>query len=390
VYRGSRRVPGLFEHTDASGRTVYTARLRLRGKQQRVTLDANTKTDAIEELAALRVDGRRGDPIRSSSLVPEVDEVADQWLAALDLRVHHRDPGKRYSPRTVALYRDRLKRHVLPVLGTTPIDEVTVADLRRLVDRLGRKLAPGTVTQIIAMTSGLFRFAVRERMIERNPVRDLDRDDRPSAGRQTEPRYLAPDEVADLLARMSDTFRPVAATATFAGLRISEALGLTWADVDFAAKVIHVRRQLDPDGTIRDVTKTRSSTADVPLLPALDRELKAHRSRQAEVELRLVHASHLVFATRTGKPQGRRNALRAVQRAAEAVGLTGEGQQPVGLHDLRHSFVAIALDSGVTLVEAAVLARHANARVTGMVYAGISEQAKAKIAGKLTAAGYGV
>ena len=31
------------------------------------------------------------------------------------------------------------------------------------------------------------------------------------------------------------------------------------------------------------------------------------------------------------------------------------------------SFVALALDSGVTLAEAAVLARHANAKVTGAI-----------------------
>jgi hypothetical protein len=43
----------------------------------------------------------------------------------------------------------------------------------------------------------------------------------------------------------------------------------------------------------------------------------------------------------------------------------------------------------VTLAEAAVLARHANAKVTGQVYAGVSEQAKAKIASKLTEAGFG-
>jgi integrase len=73
----------------------------------------------------------------------------------------------------------------------------------------------------------------------------------------------------------------------------------------------------------------------------------------------------------------------------DAAGLNGDGVEPVGLHDLRHSFVALALDSGVTLAEAAVLARHANAKVTGAIYAGVSEQAKAKIADKLTAAGFG-
>jgi integrase len=98
----------------------------------------------------------------------------------------------------------------------------------------------------------------------------------------------------------------------------------------------------------------------------------------------------LVFTTATGKPQSRRNALRAVHRAAEAVGLNREGVEPVGIHDLRHSFIAIALASNVTLAEAAVLARHANAKVTGAIYAGVSEQAKAQIASKLTAAGFGL
>jgi integrase len=211
----------------------------------------------------------------------------------------------------------------------------------------------------------------------------------PGAARLTEPRYLSADEVALLLGKMTDTFRPVAATCAYAGLRISETLGLSWADVDFDAKVIHVRRQLDPDGTIRNTTKTAASKADVPLLPALERELREHRQRQARVNLRLVRRDLLVFQTARGNPQSRRNALRAVHAAGDAVGLNGDGLQPVGLHDLRHSFVAVALDAGVTLAEAAVLARHANAKVTGQIYAGVSETAKAQIAGKLTAAGFG-
>jgi len=47
------------------------------------------------------------------------------------------------------------------------------------------------------------------------------------------------------------------------------------------------------------------------------------------------------------------------------------------------------MSRAVALAEAAVLARHANAKVTGQIYAGVSEQAKAKIASKLTDAGFG-
>jgi integrase len=118
-------------------------------------------------------------------------------------------------------------------------------------------------------------------VLDRNPVKDLDRDDRPSVGRMTEPRYLTTGEVDRLLARMTDTFRPIAACCALAGLRVSEALGLTWGDVDFDAKTTTVTGQLGTKGE-RVPTKTTSSNAPVPLLPALERELRAHRSRQAE------------------------------------------------------------------------------------------------------------
>jgi integrase len=207
---------------------------------------------------------------------------------------------------------------VLRTLGTIAIDEVTVADLRRLVEKLGATHAPSTVTQVISMLSALMRFALRAGYITHNPVRDLDRDDRPGVARRSEPRYLSSDKVALLLSKTGDTFRPVAATCAFAGLRISETLGLSWGDVDFEQKRINVRRQLDPDGTIRNATKTKSSTAFVPLLPALERELRAHRSRQSEIDLRLVKSSSLVFTTSRGEPQSRRNALRALHNAGDA------------------------------------------------------------------------
>ena len=106
-------------------------------------------------------------------------------------------------------------------------------------------------------------------------------------------------------------------------------------------------------------------------------ELSAHRQRQAEHDVRLVHANALVFVTRAGKPQARRNVLRAVYVAGDEAGLNGEGRQRVGCHDLRHSFVSIALAAGLTLPEAAALARHASPRVTASVYAGLTDTARA-------------
>ncbi|MGZ4397659.1 MAG: hypothetical protein ACXVZ1_04500 [Gaiellaceae bacterium] len=64
--------------------------------------------------------------------------------------------------------------------------------------------------------------------------------------------------------------------------------------------------------------------------------------------------------------------VRAVHEACDAAGLNGDGQEKVGLHDLRHSLVAIALASGMSLPETAALARHANPQVTVQVCAGLT------------------
>lgn len=114
----------------------------------------------------------------------------------------------------------------------------------------------------------------------------------------------------------------------------------------------------------------------------------ANQTHGTCVSSRRVHADALVFTTLRGKPHGRRNALRAVHAAGDAAGLN-DGREPVGLHDLRHSFVGLALAAGATLAETAGFARHANARVTAEVYAGLADDGREIATAKLVEAGFG-
>ncbi len=382
VYSGNRRVPGLLERTLANGATVYEARLRLGGNVRRVRLEAATKTDAIAELRALQVDFDRGDQ-HKSGVGATVDELAADYIAHLNARVGDTDPRRRRSPRTVAHYSEQLRLHVRPTLGSRLAADLAAADVRRLLDVLAaKKLSPRSRTGLLGILSGLLAYGVKQGVVERNVVRDLDRDDRPGAARKSEPRYLTPDELERLLAAMGDTFRPVAATCALAGLRLSEALGLRWRDVDLKAATLNVTAQLGQDG-VRVPLKTAASAASVAMLPALVDEVRAHRSRVASQSLARLRPDALVFTTARGKPHGRRNVLRAVYAAGDAAKLNGEGRERVGVHDLRHSFVAIALAGGLTLPEAAAAARHANPRVTATVYAGLTDQAREQLGAKL-------
>lgn len=281
----------------------------------------------------LQVDFDRGEQHRSRVGLT-LDELADDYVTHLRARVGDTDPRRRRSPRTVAHYDEQLRLHVRPLLGRRLAADLTVADVRRLLDTLAAKrLAPRSRTGLLGILSGCLAYGVKQGVVERNVVRDLDRDDRPGAARLTEPRYLTIDELERLLSNMGDTFRPVAAVCAYAGLRLSEALGLRWRDVDLRANTLSVTGQLGADGE-RVPLKTTASAATAPALPALVEELRAHRSRVAEQALARVHPDALVFTTARGKPHGRRNVLRAVYAAGDAAGLNGDDREPVGVHDL--------------------------------------------------------
>ena len=80
--------------------------------------------------------------------------------------------------------------------------------------------------------------------------------------------------------------------------------------------------------------------------------------------------------------------LRAVHEAGGRAGLN-DGRKRVGLDDLRHTLIELALEHGLTLPEASVLARHANPRVTAQVYAGLSEKTRERVAKKLAESRFG-
>jgi integrase len=362
----------LYRHI-ASGRFEIGYRDPNTGRWIMKKLDARNVTEARRQVRELLGKVETGE-LRRANREVTLRDLASAYIA------HERDGLGTLAPSTVTLYEQRLEQHALRLLGPRArVADITVVDLRvRLIDPMkAQGLSGSTIRGTVAALSGALRFAVRNGTIPRSPTRDLERGDLPSAKRRSEPRYLTVDQVNILLAMMTPEFRPIAETLFYGALRIGEALALTWRDVDFENAVIAVPG-----------TKTEASRNTVPLLPALGRELRSHRNRQAERGLERVRADALVFQTRTGSSPGRRNVLRAVQRAADKVGLNTDGAEPIGLHDLRHSTAGLAFES-LALNEVSRLLRHANPRVTTAVYGGISDDAAASIGAKLADGGFG-
>ncbi len=147
------------------------------------------------------------------------------------------------SPSTVDLYETRLVKHVLPMIGTRKADELTVQHIRSLIDKLTAAGHSGSSLRgCLTALSAAFRHGERDLgAVRRNPVRDLDRGDRPSGKRESEPRYLSVMEVDTLLSKMTNEMMPIASALFYGALRVSEALAIVWADVEFDTSTLIVR-----------------------------------------------------------------------------------------------------------------------------------------------------
>jgi len=159
-------------------------------------------------------------------------------------------------------------------------------------------------------------------------------------------------------------------------MRLSELLGLVWADVDFEGGIIHVHYQLSRariDQPARRVRlKTKAAIRDIPLLPQLGSLLKEHKLASAHSA-----ESDYVFSTTLGTPQGYRNVeRRGLRRAAEQAGLNGEGQTPLRLHDLRHTFAShLIIDLRLDVAQVSRILGHARPSITLDTYTHLFDQA---------------
>ncbi len=302
---------------------------------------------------------RRGERVAPARLT--FAEAVERWRPTL--------AGLR--PRTRDAYESSLRVHLLPRFGRMRLADITEDHVAEFIDSLRRQDYAGwTIRARLVVLGRVFSFAVRRGFVNVNPVKGLERGERPTVGR-AEMRILDRDEIAKVLEAADADRRGLLATATFTGLRLGELLGLTWADVDLDAGVVRVRRQLDRETGERVEAKTRQAVRDVILIPALGRILREHR-------LASPHAAEgdSVFASGRGGGLDQTVARSALSRALRAAGLDGDDKPKLRFHDLRHTFASLLVAQGGNVVFVARQLGHASPDITLKVYAHLFDAAE--------------
>jgi integrase len=335
--------------------TGYQVQITVAGGRRSHT--AKTRAEARRWLGQAKADARQGTLTirRPPTLAAYLSET---WLATI---------GDKVKSRTQASYTLNVKR-VPEQLGAVRLDELKPAQFQRFYNDLTASgLAPRTVRQVHMSLHKAFEDALRLDLIGRNPTDAVVLPRVP----QKEMNWYNDAELGQLFdATTGDRFHALWVVLGSLGLRLGEALGLKWSDINWTRGTVTVQRTLHRDrlsGTLElQEPKTKGSRRTLTLPLETVAALRAHQDRQDFERRRLTEVwqdHNFVFCTGFGTPldQGRihHHWTAAVRKA---------GLPRYRIHDLRHSVASNLIAAGMGLLEVALLLGHRNATMVTQVY----------------------
>ena len=316
--------------------------------------------------------------------VPAEDEK--QTLGEfLDFWLQESVKGK-LAPKTCRFYEQMVRLYIKPDLGHLSLGKLSPQHIQSFLNQRAKKARSMTKTvkgkkvtvtlpPLTARSIGHIRAVLRSALgtawkwgrIRENHALKVT----PPKIESKEPVYLTPEEVKALIAKSAEHhLGALFVVAVNTGLRLGEATGLTWTDVDLEKGTITVKSQLQRvDGTFALwPLKSRSSRRALPLTADASNALKAQRANQllwGAVEGEPFNAMNLCFTSPAGCPLDPSTVgkhLKALVKGAEI-------SKPITFHTLRHTTGTHLASQGVPMNVIKEILGHSQIAVTMNLYA---------------------
>src|SRR5580658_9042130 len=330
------------------GRGVVSLGFDADGKRIRKKVSGQTKAEAKDKLKALHSELDAG--IRTSAAYTVEKAVAD-WL-------DEGLPGR--AAKTVEVNRDSL-RPLLTVIGTIPLRDLTVQDVRTALRKMSATHATRTLQKAHNCLTRALRHAEGRDLVRRNVSALVDT----PRGREGRPSLALTLEQAAALLEAAEESRLHAyiVLCLLTGVRSEEARALTWDHVDLEAATVSVWRSVRAHGDTKTMRSRRTLRLPQMAVEALRGQMRRQASERA-IAGELWQEHGLVFTTTVGTAYESHNLRRDFRRVTVAAGL-GARWVP---KELRTSFVSMMSYQGVPVEEIARLAGHASSRTTEVIY----------------------
>jgi integrase len=258
-------------------------------------------------------------------------------------------PSRHLEVSTRAGYRANLDKHFIPYFGAMPMADILPSTVQAWVTKaVADGLSPRSVVKYHVMLHGVFKRAVRDRVIGYNPCADTELPKVVPA----KVRILAPADFDRLLTEIPSRYQALVLTAIETGLRWGELVALRPRHVDF------LRRLLVVEETIVEVSRRHSPTGERMLVKAYPKDNEARTVRVSPALVEILAAridalglgrDDLLFPSveKAGGSPMSRNTFRT------KVWLPALEQANLGfhvrMHDLRHAHASWLLAGGADL-----------------------------------------
>jgi integrase len=357
-------LPGFGLRVFASGKRSYLIQYRSAGRTRRYSIGLHgvwTPETARQEAKVQLGRVAHGDnPAEERQLdhkAISVKELCNLYLADLKAGLILGKGGRPKKATTITTDIGRIERHILPLIGTRRVKDLTKADINKVLKDVmagktrasvktnklrGKSIVrggAGTATRTVGLLGGILTYAVEAGIIERNPAHGLRKPkDNVRTRRLSEAEYrtlgtmLREAAENEKYAISVEIIRQIALT----GCRRSEIIGLTWSEVDTDASCLRLVDSKEGD-SVRPM--------GLPVVEFMEARRKDRTGTYVFPGLRDDNA----FGSFP-------NHWEQIFRKSPLADVTP--------HVLRHSFASIANDLGFTEVTIAALVGHAKGSVT--------------------------
>ena len=292
------------------------------------------------------------------------------------------------KPTSIQCYQSYLKVNIAPHLGEVKVQDLTPA----MIDEWMRKLlqnglSKNTLSAIHAFIHAALDYAVYPaQLISSNPVAYI-KVPKNAPRNVIERKIITPEQFNSLLEKYpfgSPFYMPLM-LLYHTGMRLGEVLGLSWSDIDFAAKRINLWRQIryiSKRGYFFTSLKTESSNRYVLVDDFLLGELRRWQLQQRENEKHFGNSYVYIYREADGHIERKSKSLPAPDGEKVPLVCTRDNGNFVlqggfmrilrsaGLntHSFRHTHVTQLIEGGATPKGVACRVGHANAAITQNLY----------------------
>lgn len=307
------------------------------GRRRRKTVYGATQQEVIRRLRALQFGIEQGVDVTTPETL-KLGAYLVTWLETV---------RQSLRPSTFESYSSWVRLYLEPDFRHRRIKDVTPSELTRYLSRLvtERNLAPRSARHVRA----ILRKALRDAEIDGIVPRNVAALATPPRVAHREAKTWSPSEAKQFIAGISGHRLAHLYVVTLAtGMRLGEATGLAWEDVDLEAGTLRVRQALQrASGGWRLVEpKSHRSRRKLWLPKVAIEALRLQRELQdgwkAAAGSSWVNEYDLVFTTPTGTPLNPSTTTRALKEECVRIGVPA-----LTFHELRHSCASFLIAEGI-------------------------------------------